>query len=128
MATVWNVKQLRVYQHILKLLPLLYELVYSIPEAHQKMRRQILSCGEGMAPLIAEGFAKRRNTVEFLRFVEMAMGESDELITHLEQVKILSDRFKTIKLELCQLLIDEYTVVSKELFNLRRNWNNNSRK
>ncbi|MBI3092708.1 MAG: four helix bundle protein [Candidatus Levybacteria bacterium] len=123
MSTIWNVRQLRVYQRVLKLLPTLYDLVYSIPENHQKLRRQILSCGEGIAPLIAEGFAKRRNIAEFLRFLEMAMAESDELVTHIEQVKILSNRFKIIKIQLCPKLIQEYTIVSKELYNLGRNWN-----
>jgi len=123
MSTIWNVRQLRVYQRALKLLPILYDLVYSIPEIHQKLRRQILSCGEGIAPLIAEGFAKRRNIAEFLRFLEMAMAESDELMTHLEQVKILSNRFKIIRVQLCPKLIQEYTIVSKELYQLIRNWN-----
>lgn len=123
MPTIWNLKQLRVYQRVLKLLPFVYELAYSLPQAHQKLKRQIINCGEGIASLIAEGFAKRRNIAEFLRFLEIAMGESDELITHLEQIKILANRFRIIKVELCPKLIGEYTIVSKELYNLIRNWN-----
>lgn len=73
--------------------------------------------------MIAEGFAKRRNIVEFLRFLEMAMGESDELTTHLEQVKILADKFRRINVNLCPKLIAEYTIESKELYNLIKNWN-----
>lgn len=123
MATIWNLKQLRVYQRPLNNLPLVYELVYSLPQSHQKLKRQIINCGEGIAPLIAEGFAKRRNEAEFKRFLEMAMAESDELVTHIEQVKILGDRFKRIKVNLCPKLIREYTIESKELYNLIRNWN-----
>jgi len=78
--------------------------------------------------LIAEGFAKRRNEAEVKRFFEMAMGESDELATHLEQVKILANRFKSVRVELCQKLIEEYTIESKELYNLIKNWNNHPTK
>ena len=81
------------------------------------------SCGEGIAPLIAEGFAKRRNVIEFLRFLEMAMAESDELLTHFEQIKILSKRFRNIKIELLPKLAQEYTMISKELYQLIKNWN-----
>jgi len=123
MATIWHVRQLRVYQRPLKLLPLVYELAYSLPESHLKLRRQIINCGEGIAPLIVEGFAKRRNEMEFKRFLEMAMAESDELVTHIEQVKILSNRFKRLRVDLCSKLVTEYTIESKELYNLIKNWN-----
>lgn len=123
MATIWKVEQLRVYQRVLRVLPLLYDLIYSIPDNHQKLRKQLTSCGEGIAPLIAEGFAKKRNVVEFLRFLEMAMAESDELLTHLKQVVILANRSKRIRLDLCPQLTKEYTMVSKELFQLIKNWN-----
>ena len=128
MATIWSVKQLRVYQRPLKLLPQLYDLAYSLPVIRQKLRKQIINCGEGIAPLIAEGFAKRRNEAEVKRFFEMAMGKSDELATHLEQVKILANRFKSVRVELCQKLIEEYTIESKELYNLIKNWNNHPTK
>lgn len=123
MPTIWNVRQLSVYKRPQENLKEVYDLAYSLPFGHQKLFRQIINCGEGISPLISEGFAKRRNEVEFKRFLEMAMGESDELVTHLEQVMILSNRFKNIKVDICLKLIEVYTIESKELFNLIRNWN-----
>ncbi|MDP2861093.1 MAG: four helix bundle protein, partial [bacterium] len=90
MAAIKDVSEIRVYQHALALYPDVIYLVSLIPENYRKQRDQLLNSSVAIAPLIAEGFAKKRNNAEVKRFFEMAMAESDELITHLRMVKSLA--------------------------------------
>jgi hypothetical protein len=50
------------------------------------------------------------------------MGTSDELITHIQVAKVLSQRIKRINPNLCDLLIKRYKVESKQLQQLIKNW------
>ena len=60
---------------------------------------------------IAEGFAKKDSQAEFKRFLYMALGSSDETITHIRQIKIL---FPNMAKD-CALLIEEYKSESKQI-------------
>lgn len=120
MATVKTFKDLRVYQLSLSLLNRIYPISYLIP--HLKFRTQIINSSEAIPPLIAEGFAKKRNPVECSRFYEMAMGESDETVAHLTKAIILSRRFRKINSVECKKLIEEYTLLSKQLNRLSQIW------
>lgn len=118
-----DVTDLQVYQRALGLLKPIYRLASLIPESHRKLRRQLVEAAEAIAPLIAEGFAKKRQEVECKRFFEMAMAESDETITHLREVEILSENISRIKKETCEALIKNYKIESKQLQTLIKNWN-----
>jgi len=65
---------------------------------------------------IAEGFAKKDSQAEFKRFLLMALGSSDETITHLRQIELLS--FPMIKKETCVALIEHYKIESKQINSL----------
>ena len=117
-----DVTDLHVYKNALESLPLVYDLASQIPERHRKLRGQIIECGEAIPAHIAEGFGKKRSEKEFKRFLEIAMGTSDEIITHVQVAKILSLRIKSINPKLCDLLIDRYKVESKQLQQLIKNW------
>jgi four helix bundle protein len=118
-----DVSDLNVYQRALRLLKYIYRLASLIPEKHRKLRRQLIEAAEAVAPLIAEGFAKKRNEVECKRFFEMAMAESDETITHLREVIIVAKSYLKIKEKTCNALIEEYKIESKQLQTLIKNWN-----
>lgn len=120
MAPIKDVKDLRVYQVGLKLLEALYALAYQIP--HLKLRTQLINSGEAIAPLIGEGFSKRRNPKEAARFYEMAMAESDEVMIHLEKAIILAKRFIRIPVEDCKNLTNDYKSLSKQLNKLSGVW------
>lgn len=117
-----DVTDLNVYKNSLESLPLVYDLANQIPEQHRKLRTQIIECGESIPAHIAEGYGKKRSEKEFKRFLEIAMGTSDELITHGQVVKILSQRIKSIDPKLCELIIDRYKIESKQLQQLIKNW------
>lgn len=118
-----DVSELRVYKQALELLRPVYKLVSTIPLSHDRLRKQILGSAEGVPPQIAEGFAKRRSDKEFKRYLEIAMGSSDETITHLQVITILSETESKISKEDCSELIEKYRHVSKQLNRLRNNWN-----
>lgn len=119
-AKIKDVTDLRVYQLSLKHLDDLYDIAYSIP--HKKLRTQLINSSEAIAPLIAEGFAKKRNHQEAWRFYEMAMAESDEVIVHLQKGIILSKRFKRIPKEKCEKLSAEYKSLSKQINSMIQAW------
>lgn len=117
-----DVTDLKVYANALNNLPLVYDLASQIPESHRKLRLQLIETAEAIAALIAEGFGKKRSEREFKRFLEMAMGSSDEVITHIREIQILARRIKTINQNLCETLIAKYKIESKQLQQLIKNW------
>lgn len=117
-----DVTDLVVYKNSLRLLRPVYRLAGLIPEQHRKLRGQIIESTESIPPLIAEGFAKKRSVAEPKRFFEIALGSSDEAITHLREVKILSETVHRIKPETCGALIEKYKIISKQLNKLIQNW------
>jgi four helix bundle protein len=123
MVAVKDVSELRVYQHVLRLFPEMTEFIEYIPIKFVKIRKQLSNSSEAIAPLIAEGYAKKRNVIEFKRFIEMGMAESDELITHLRMLKSILKFCSRITPQRCDYFIEEYTIVSKEMNNLSKNWN-----
>jgi len=119
---IYDVTDLKVYNRALLNLKLVYKLTHQIPENHYKLRSQIVSSAESIPPLIAEGFAKRSSANEFKRFLKMAMGSSDETITHARELYLLSENIKKIDKNLCNKIIEEYKIISKQLNLLIKNW------
>lgn len=117
-----DVTDFQVYKNALELLPSVYDLAGQIPESHKKLRTQIINCGESIPAHIAEGYGKKRSEKEFKRFLEIGMGTSDEMITHVQVTKILSLRIKSIDPKLCDFLIERYKIESKQLQQLIKNW------
>lgn len=117
-----DVTELRVYKQSLYLLRPIYKLVSTIPLSHDRLRKQILASAEGIPAQIAEGFAKRRSAKEFLRYLEIAMGSSDETITHLQVILILSESEKSVDKQLCLKLVEDYRYVSRQINLLRNHW------
>jgi four helix bundle protein len=117
-----DVTDLEVYNLSLSLLEPLYKLTNLIPQDHRRMKYQLNDAGEKIPPQIAEGFGKKKSPREFCRFLSMAIGSSDEVITHLREVKILSKTYLRIKGEECDYLIDQYKIVSKKLNKLSSIW------
>ena len=117
-----DVTDLQVFKNALETLPLVYDLASQIPESHRKLRTQLIECGESIPAHIAEGFGKKRSEKEFKRFLEIGLGTSDEIITHVQVAKILALRVTRINKDLCDRLIERYKVESKQLQQLIKNW------
>lgn len=121
---VRDVTDLEVYQNALKLLRPIYRLARLIPQSHNRLRSQIINAAESIAPLIAEGFAKKQSLKELKRFLDMALGSSDEMVTHLRQLKILAESYSAIKAETCDALINHYKRESRQLEKMKQRWTN----
>lgn len=119
---IYDVTDLDVYNRALKALDLVYQLEKQIPRSHFKLSVQLSSAAEGIPAHIAEGFAKRRSIKEWLRYLEIGMGSSDETITQARAVHILAGHIRGIDLNLCEAVIAEYKIISKQLNRLRNNW------
>jgi four helix bundle protein len=119
-----DVTELRIYQGALELLPQVYVLAKQFPKSEFKHRSQLCNSAKAISAQIAEGFAKKDSQVEFKRFLLMALGSSDETITHLRQIKIL--KFKGVDLELCVFLIEKYQAESKQINSLVQKIKDNS--
>ncbi|MEK7186437.1 MAG: four helix bundle protein [Patescibacteria group bacterium] len=117
-----DVTDLEIYNLSLELLRALYKLVNLLPQNHRRLRYQVSEAGEKIAPQIAEGFGKKRSPREFCRFLSMALGSSDEVITHIREIKIVAEHYTRINLKDCDYLIDKYKILSKKLNKLISSW------
>ena len=111
-----DVTDLEVYNRSLILLEPICRLVSLLPKNEYETKSQLLNAAKSIAPLITEGFAKRRSQREFRRFLEMALGSSDEVITHIRVIKIV--KYSNIKDKTCDALIGNYKIVSKQINSL----------
>lgn len=117
-----DVTDLEVYRESLKLLKKLYEFLKKIPRAEYDTVIQCKKDGKSIPANIAEGFAKRSAELEFKRFLKIAIGSSDELISHLRAVAIILPR---LALETKELAL-EYKTLSKRMNKLHSNWRSGS--
>lgn len=117
-----DVTDLEIYNLALELLSPVYKLANLIPQDHKKLKYQLIDAAEKIAPIIAEGFGKKKSPKEFCRFLSMALGSSDEIITHIRQVKIVSQHYQRIQAEDCDFLIERYKILSKRTNALLTSW------
>lgn len=117
-----DVTDLEVFRISLELLEPLYKLTNLIPPDHRRIKYQANEAGEKIPPQIAEGFGKKKSPREFCRFLSMALGSSDEVISHIREMKILAKSYFRIKEEDCDKLIEQYKVLSRKLNKLLSSW------
>ena len=67
---------------------------------------------------IAEGFAKRSSEKEFKRFLKIAIGSSDEVVTHLRTMAITVTRL----LNEVKEIGEKYKTLSKRINKLHTIW------
>ena len=117
-----DVTDLEIYNLALEILDPVYKLASLIPQDHKRLKYQLIDAAEKVAPIIAEGFGKKKAPREFCRFLSMALGSSDEIITHLRQVKIVGQNYQRIKIGDCDVLIGKYKILSKKTNKLLSSW------
>ena len=113
-----DVTDLEVYKFSLELMKTLYEFLKKVPQAEYDSVRQCKKCAKSIPANIAEGFAKRSSVAEFKRFLMIALGSSDELITHIRTIIIAVPRLDHEG----SLLADDYKILSKRINKLHQNW------
>lgn len=114
-----DVTDLEIYNYSLELLKEIYILTSLLPSTSNHLKFQLIRAAESIPALIAEGFAKKKAPKEFCRFLLMALGSSDEVITHL-RILALSEASGTG--EKSKVLLQEYKLLSKKLNKLHSSW------
>ena len=117
--TIKSYRDLEAYQRAKKLVPLVYQLIETFPPAERydlcdQMRRACKS----VATNIVEGYGHKDTPAKAKAFWRSSMGSANEMIEHLEQ----SVALKYATSEVTQPMIDEYTIVAKQLNKLIQNW------
>ncbi|MBI2034462.1 MAG: four helix bundle protein [Candidatus Levybacteria bacterium] len=102
----------------MRLLKKLYEFLRKVPKSEYDSVIQSKKCGKSIPSNIAEGWAKRSFEAEFKRFLKIAIGSSDELISHLRTIAIAVPRLLSEAKELAE----EYKVLSKRINKLHSIW------
>jgi four helix bundle protein len=122
LMAIRDVTDLEVYNLALSLLEPLYKVTNKLPVLHRRMKYQVNEAAEKIPPQIAEGFGKKKSPREFCRFLSMALGSSDEVITHLREIKIVAKTYAGIVQDDCDELMESYKILSKRLNRLLSAW------
>lgn len=117
-----DVTDLEVYNSSLEFLENIYVLANVLPQLHRRLKHQIIEAAEKIAPQIAEGFGKKKSSREFCRFLSMALGSSDEVITHIREIKIVAKTYPRISIQECDEAIEKYKTLSKKINKLHTSW------
>ena len=117
---ITSFRDLEVYQNTYKAMILVMkEVVLKLPDSEKyDLRDQLSRFCKAIPRLIAEGYAKRHQKAGFQKYLDDAMGECNETIVSLEQVK---DIYR-IEIQLCNRLIDIYDKSGRQLYNLSVAW------
>ncbi|MBI2888850.1 MAG: four helix bundle protein [Candidatus Liptonbacteria bacterium] len=115
-------RDLEVYQRSYKaMLRVMKELILKLPPSEKyDLKDQVSRSCKAIPRLIAEGFAKKHQKFGFKKYLDDALAESNETIVSIEQSRDIYD----IDVALCNELVNEYNITSKQLYKLRESWNN----
>ncbi len=97
------------------------QVITKLPECEKyDLISQLSRACKAIPRLIAEGYAKRHQKAGFQKYIDDAMGESNEMIVSLEQARDLYDIDST----LIEKLVDLYDKIGRQLYNLGQSWIN----
>ena len=113
-----DVMDLEVYKESLTLLRDLYGFLLKVPKTEYDSVKQLKRAGKSISAEIAEGFAKRVSELEFKRFLMIAIGSSDEVISHLRALAITVPRLT----QDAKIIAEKYRILSKRLNKLHSIW------
>lgn len=117
---ITSFKDLEVYQNTYKACIIVHKNILPALPKHERfdLYNQLSRSTKAAPRLIAEGYAKRHQKAGFQKYLDDAMGECNETIVGLEQVKDIYE----IKIELCDKLIDLYDKSARQLYKLSLAW------
>ncbi len=116
---IQSFRDILAYQNALKALSPTEKAIASVPiQEKRRLVEQIRSAAHSVPANIAEGYGHKDNENDFKRYLRIAMGSCNEVIARLEAA-LQSGYIDSIT---CNGLIEEWTVVGKQLNKLIRNW------
>lgn len=113
-------RDLDVYQNTYKaMLVVMKQIISKLPDCEKfDLKDQVSRSCKAIPRLIAEGYAKRHQKMGFQKYLDDAMGECNETIVSLEQIKDIYD----IEGELVSELVKVYDQTARQLYKLSMAW------
>lgn len=122
--TIRSFQDLRVYQNLYKaMIIVLTKIITRLPKEERfDLIDQMRRCCKASPALIAEGFAKRYQKINWQKYINDTIGEANEMIHHLSVCKDIYVKYIDI------IEVDEaiklYDISCKQLTNLKKAWRN----
>ncbi len=99
------------------------KIVAKLPDEERNgLKNQMARACKSIPALIAEGYAKKHQRKHFQKYLDDAIGESNEMITHLSFCKDIYGSL--IEEWLCDKLIEIYDIAGRQLYTLSKKWKN----
>jgi len=112
-------RDLEAYQRSRNLIVPVHQLIDTLPTTEKySLCDQMRRASKSVADNIVEGYSHKETPVKMKSFWRISMGSANEMIEHLEQTIML----KYAPADSVQPMIDEYTIVAKQLNKLIQNW------
>lgn len=119
---IYDVSDLEVYKISLQLYSEWKAIIKKVPFSGRDIVRNCDRAAQSIPANIAEGFAKKSSEATFKFHLKVALGSSDEVVTHLRTLAISFSNTSFKFLELAE----KYKVLSKRLNSLNKNWHSYS--
>ena len=119
---ITSYRDLEVYERSYKAcLIVMQQIVPKLPDSEKfDLKNQLSRSLKAIPRLIAEGFAKKHQKAGFQKYLDDAMAESNETQVSVCQSKDIYPKF--VDINICNQLICEYDIISKQLYRLREAW------
>jgi len=99
------------------------EIVPNLPHSEKyDLSSQLSRSSKAVPRLISEGYAKKHQAKGFQKYLDDALAESNETEVGLCQCRDIYPH--KVNPTLCESLIEEYQIISKQTFKLRQKWTN----
>jgi four helix bundle protein len=116
---IQSYRDLDVYQRSMKLLLNVHQLLLKYPAYERyELCGQMRRSSKSIPANIAEGYSKRKFEKEFRLHLNIAMGEANEMVVHVEISRALNYVDEPARAE----LVEGYTIIGKQLYKLISNW------
>src|SRR3990172_3313490 len=115
-------RDLEVYQNTYSAsIDVMGRIVPKLPKFEQNdLADQLRRSCKAIPRLIAEGYSKKHQKKGFQKYLDDAMGESNEMIVSLSHARDLYSSY--VDARLCEMLIDIYDKSSRQMYNLATKW------
>lgn len=122
--TIKSFQDLRAYQNLYQaMIIVLTKIIPNLPkEERYDLVDQMRRCCKAAPALLAEGFAKRYQKINWQRYINDTIGEANEMIHHLSICIDVYSRF--IDINIVKKVIDLYDLSCRQLTNLKKSWRN----
>ncbi|MBU4312509.1 MAG: four helix bundle protein [Candidatus Omnitrophica bacterium] len=120
--SIASFKDLIVYQEAYRAsIDVMLEIVSKLPDSEKyDLKDQLRRSCKAISRLIAEGYAKKHQRAGFRKYLDDALGESNEIIVSLNHAKDLY--YKYVDIKLCDNLINRYDILGKQIYRLAEAW------